>query len=191
MTYAEDWGELHYEPDTVIESVANNGHTVQYNFERGRDYAVVDGTRYDLIQVHFHAPAEHTINGVRYPIELHLVHASTDGDYLVYSVMGEQGPAAPAFEFLGRFLPVAPGETKQVSVAHSFETEADLEQDEVIFVYEGSLTTPPCSERVLWMIFREPLTLAPEQIDQLQALMPADNYRGTQPLNGRVVERAE
>jgi len=69
--------------------------------------------------------------------------------------------------------------------------EAEPDESDVAFVYEGSLPTPPCSERVLWLVFKEPMPLAPKQLEQQQSLSPVDNDRGAQPRNGRVADRAE
>ncbi len=176
--------EEHYPAETVIESVTNNGHTIQYNFVAGDNYAIYEGERFNLLQVHFHAPAEHTINGVRYPLEMHLVHKSEGGDYLVYGVMAAQGETSEEFAFLANYLPVEPGETKPVGESRSFGI---AEEGGNYFYYQGSLTTPPCTERVHWIVFHEPMTLGVDQIERLQALMPVDNYRDTQPANERTV----
>lgn len=178
--------EYHYTPETHVESVTNNGHTIRYDFDPKGNYIVHEGARFELSQVHFHAPSEHTINGVRYPLEMHEVHTSDDGGYIVFSVLFEQGPSSEEFTFLETFLPVTPGETKPVDASHVFgETASD--DAEQFFYYEGSLTTPPCTERVEWIVRRTPATASEAQIARLTALMPEDNFRDVQPLNGRTV----
>ena len=77
-----------YSPSAV--NIVNNGHTIQVNYDAG-SYIEIDGVRYDLVQFHFHAPSEHTINGKRYPAELHLVHKSASGELAVVGVMFEKG----------------------------------------------------------------------------------------------------
>ncbi|MEM7152539.1 MAG: carbonic anhydrase family protein [Myxococcota bacterium] len=180
-----DAGELHYAESTHIESVTNNGHTIRYDFRPGDNYLRAEDQRFDLMQVHFHAPSEHTINGVRYPLEMHLVHRTDDGDFLVYAILAQQGEPSAEAQFLTRHLPVQPGESRPVAESHTFEDGGDS----TFFYYEGSLTTPPCTERVHWVVFREPVSVGEEQLATLQTLMPKDNYRDAQPLNGRTVYR--
>jgi carbonic anhydrase len=116
---------------------------------------------------------------------MHDVHPSDDGSYIVFAQLFEQGTANDEFTFLEQFLPVRKGQTTPVGQAHRFgEGTAD---DEEFFYYEGSLTTPPCTERVEWVILRTPATASEEQIARLTALMPEDNFRDVQPLNGRTV----
>jgi carbonic anhydrase len=179
---------IDYPPATRIHDVVNNGHSIQYDFDRG-DTINFRGDSYALVQVHFHEPSEHTINGLRYPIEMHLVHYSEARDeYTVLAVMGEEGRDSAAFTFLEAYLPVAPGEEKVIDRPFSLRSALPPVL-EPRFHYRGSLTTPPCSENVNWVVFRNPVTLSHEQVVQLQALMPLNNYRGTQERGARVVSQ--
>jgi carbonic anhydrase len=184
---SENWPlVLRYPPQTHIHDVVNNGHSIQYDFDEG-DEIVFRGARYALKQVHFHEPSEHTINGLRYPIEMHLVHYSEErNEFAVLALMGEEGRSSAAFEFLERYLPLPPGETRVIDRAFSLRSAlpALLEPR---FHYRGSLTTPPCSENVNWIVFRTPITLSHEQVLEMQRMMPLNNYRGIQALNGRSV----
>ncbi len=174
--------DLYYADETRIHDVTNNGHSIQYNFETG-DYILVNGLKYDLKQVHFHEPSEHTIDGVRYPLEMHLVHMDDSGQYTVISVMAKEGEGSIPFDFLESFLPLKAGESKKVD--RPFNMNDNLPELKDYFFYTGSLTTPPCTEGVNWYIFKEPITVSLEQVDLLKNLMPINNYRNEQPHNGR------
>ncbi|WP_298330478.1 carbonic anhydrase family protein [uncultured Dokdonia sp.] len=173
-----------YSDSTHIHDVVNNGHSIQYNFDAG-DYITLDNKRYELKQFHFHEPAEHLIDGVRYPMVLHLVHISDAGEYAVFAVMAKEGVSSSPFDFLESYLPLNVEETKVVDTA--FDMNLNLPEDKTYFNYTGSLTTPPCTERVEWFIFKEPITVSLEQVEKLKALMPLNNYRDEQPQNGRVI----
>ncbi|MBD1262242.1 carbonic anhydrase family protein [Maribacter polysiphoniae] len=173
---------LHYAENTKIHDVTNNGHSIQYNFESG-DNIMVNGLRYDLKQVHFHEPSEHTIDGVRYPLEMHLVHINDSGQYTVIAVMAKEGVSSIPFDFLESFLPLKAGEKKEVDLP--FNMNDNLPSNKDYFFYTGSLTTPPCTEGVNWYILKEPITVSLEQVDLLKKLMPINNYRNEQPHNGR------
>ena len=123
---------------------------------------------------------------MRYPIEIHLVHQKEDGATLVLAIMALEGKDNLPFTFLESFLPVQIGETKNLGMA--FDIASILPGNKTYFFYEGSFTTPPCSEGVHWIILQTPITISLEQVLVLQKLMPLNNYRNQQPLNGRVVK---
>lgn len=178
---------FYYSKNVKIHDVTNNGHSIQYNFEKG-DYAVVKNEKYDLIQIHFHEPSEHTINGVRYPIETHLVHINQkDKSIVVFAILGIEGESNEVFEFLEEYLPLAIGETKEIDSYFDFNLIVPNTRD--YYNYMGSLTTPPCTEGVGWYVFTSPITLSLEQVKKLQQVMPFNNYRNEQPLNNRIVKQ--
>lgn len=180
-----------YQVISHLESLTNNGHTIQYNFEADSNFLVYHRSKFKLMQFHFHSPSEHTVNGVRYPLEIHAVHFNeNDSAYIVFSMLVQQGNPDPAFTFLEKYLPLKAGETKMIDAHYNFDEaypELVNEESAEIYTYRGSLTTPPCAERVLWMILKEPIRASAEQIELLQVLMPDNNYRETQPLNGRQI----
>jgi carbonic anhydrase len=178
--------DMHYYGQVRIHEVTNNGHSIQYNFEAG-DYISLRDVRYDLKQIHFHEAAEHTLNGVRYPLEMHMVHVNADNEIAVFAIMAMEGAPSEPFTFLENYLPVDPGETKIIDAC--FDLNLNLPEGRDYYTYQGSLTTPPCTEGVTWIVFREPITVSVEQVKELQRLMPLNNYRGEQPLKGRVVKR--
>ncbi len=175
---------VQYAASTHIHDVVNNGHTIQYNFEVG-DFILLNNVKLALKQFHIHEPAEHLIDGVRFPMELHLVHQNEKGEYAVLSVMAKEGINSDPFEFLERFLPLEVGDVQTVDLA--FDMNFSLPEDKAYFTYMGSLTTPPCTENVQWFIFREPITVSLEQVNKIKKLMPLNNYRGIQPQNSRPV----
>jgi len=176
--------EIHYASSVKIHDVTNNGHSIQYNFEKG-DYLTLGGTSYELKQIHFHEAAEHTINGVRYPLEIHMVHISEKGEVAVLAIMAMEGRSSAPFSFLESYLPIDVGETKPIDT--HFDMNLNLPEQREYYAYNGSLTTPPCTEGVRWFVFKQPISVSLDQVKQLQRLMPLNNYRDEQPLNGRKV----
>lgn len=177
---------LHYSPQTDIYDAVNNGHSIQFDFAKGDEVEFM-GVRYALKQLHFHEPSEHTLNGVRYPIEMHMVHYNEGVNrYTVLSVLGYEGKPSAGYDKLEKALPLAVGETKPIQQAFDLK---DILPSALTprFHYEGSLTTPPCTESVHWVVFEEPFMLSETQVNLLNKNMPANNYRGVQPLNQRRV----
>jgi len=175
---------FHYAPQTKITDAVNNGHSIQFNFDEG-NFIYYNGKEYKLKQLHFHEDSEHTVNGMRYPIEMHLVHVSDDGQIAVVGVLGMEGADSQLFEFFDKFLPIAVDEHK--SIHQPLNLKSFLPKDDTYFSYTGSLTTPPCSENVNWILFKKPIVLSVQEVKHLKKLMPIHNYRPTQPLNGRTV----
>lgn len=163
--------------------VVNNGHTVQVNFPEGNTMTV-GGTTYKLLQYHFHASSEHTIDGKSYPLEAHLVHKTDDGKLGVIGVMLEQGAENPAIAEVFSNLPKAPGKIAKDDVKVNPATL--LPEQLSYYNYSGSLTTPPCSEGVNWMVLTTPVEASAEQISAFTSIF-AENNRPVQALNERVV----
>ncbi len=180
--------QIFYADSTHIYNVVNNGHTIQYNFAEG-DYIMLEEERFDLKQFHFHEPAEHLIEGIRYPMVIHLVHRSATGDYAVLAVMAKEDKSSEPFDFLERYLPIQQGDTILVDLA--FDMNLNLPEVRAYFSYTGSLTTPPCTENVKWFIFRDPITVSLEQVEVLRKLMPLNNYRNEQDRNNRIILLSE
>jgi len=176
---------IFYSSNVKIHEVTNNGHSIQYNFEKG-DYITINDEKYELKQIHFHEASEHTINGIRYPLEMHMVHVAKNNKISVLAVLAKEGESSEPFAFLENYLPVKNGETKQINT--NFDLNLNLPINKEYYTYGGSLTTPPCTESVSWYIFKAPITISLNQVKQLQELMPLNNYRNEQPVNGRVVK---
>ena len=172
-----------YAPGPI--SILNNGHTIQVDHAPGNGITL-DGTRYELVQFHFHHGSEHTVNGVRFPLEMHLVHRGDNGALAVVGVLFEEGSVNNALESIWNHLPRESGAATPVPV--ELDARALLPERLTSWRYAGSLTTPPCTEGVSWVVMTEPVTLSATQIEAFGAIF-FGNYRPVQPLNGRVVER--
>lgn len=161
--------------------VLNNGHTIQVDCAGGGQM-VVDDTVYSLLQFHFHHPSEHTIDGAPFDMECHFVHKAADGGLAVLGVMIATGAFNPALEAVFKIMPAEGGKT--VTGPAQFDPNTLLPKSWVSFRYAGSLTTPPCSEVVQWVVLRTPISASSEQIARFTKLF-ANNARPVQPLNRR------
>lgn len=167
---------------TMGASVVNNGHTLQVNVGNA-GVITLAGKTYTLKQFHFHHPSEHTIDGRAFPLEAHFVHAASDGDLAVIGVLFEEGDANPALDPIWASAPIREGE---VHINAKIDPYAFMPPTVGVFRYEGSLTTPPCSETVHWTVMVAPATASPSQLTAFGSLFPG-NARPVQPLNRRYV----
>ena len=175
---------IFYSPETILNKVDNNGHSIQFDFNQG-DSIQYKKDFYHLKQIHFHEPAEHLVNGIRYPIEIHFVHQSDKGNLTVLGIFGEEGETSDLFQFFKTFLPIKNGESKEINYPVDLSSLYPKSKD--YYSYSGSLTTPPCSENVNWVLFKDQLILSYNQVLKLKSNMPINNYRKEQPLNARKV----
>ena len=184
-----------YHPTTSL-NIRNNGHTIELAYPEG-NWIEVDRTRYQLLQFHFHTPSEHTIAGKLFDMEMHFVHKSEEGNLAVVGLLIESGRHNPAFDPVWTHLPAIPGETQRVEINEMFPIDASLmlspngqAPDEGVqplsgyYSYDGSLTTPPCSEGVKWIVLTTPVQMSGAQIAAFKAIVHTNN-RPVQPLNGR------
>jgi len=171
---------FHYQPSGL--TILNNGHTIQVNYDKG-SAITLEGTTYDLVQFHFHAPSEHTLAGQSAPMELHLVHRSTNQTLAVVGVLIQRGGANPAYDAVLNHLPAQEQAAMPVAGV-TVDAASLLPADRSYYRYNGSLTTPPCSEGVKWQVLRTPVTLSDAQIAAFTKLYPND-ARPVQPLNAR------
>jgi carbonic anhydrase len=173
-------------------SVVNNGHTVQANLQidKARCGITLAGVAYDLAQFHVHTPSEHMINGKHAPLEIHLVHRSSDGNLAVVGLLVQPGAANGELE---KILRIAPEHEGEGGIAVGVNLDKVIPTSHANYRYPGSLTTPPCTEHVQWIVMQTPITMAEEQIDKIEALFtgaefPEGNARPVQPLGARKVE---
>ncbi len=164
--------------------IFNNGHTVQVNFKTG-NMLVLDSAPYQMKQVHFHAPSENKINGKSFPLEAHFVHADSKGNLTVIGVMFKEGKANLGLTKLWAQLPDKEGEP--VPVKNRVIPSELIPENRGYYRFSGSLTTPPCSEGVRWIMMKTPMTASKEQIEAFEQAVHHSNNRPVQALNGRVV----
>ena len=167
-------------------TLVNNGHTIQVNLPAGNNLQIGDQS-YELLQFHFHTPSEETVAGKHAAMVAHFVHRNAAGELGVVGVLLEQGKKNSAFEGIFQHLP-RPGEKLTVDDL-TLDLAALLPTDRHYYAYEGSLTTPPCSQGVRWMVLKTPVKLGAEQIKAFRRLFSA-NARPVQPLNGRIVKES-
>ncbi len=166
-------------------TIENTGQSIQVNPVPGSGL-VLDGVRYELRQFHFHHGSEHTVEGVRLPLEMHLVHQDGNGSTAVVGVLFRKGQENDALAPVWAHLPVRPSPAR--SIPGELDLASLLPEGRTAWRYRGSLTTPPCTEGVTWMIFTESLSLSRDQIRAFAAIYP-NNYRPVQPLGERVLYR--
>lgn len=198
--------KLNVSYSTLATNFVNNGHAVQanygagstlsddyhaaapykahVNYESGSTIGHLDST-FELKQFHFHSPSEHQRDGKNLPAEVHFVHADADGNLAVIGVFVEIGAAHPTIAQLWQKIPATEGQANALDSPISANDL--LPADRGYFYYPGSLTTPPCSEGVRWIVMKQPITMSEEQVAALRASIGFANNRPVQPLNGRII----
>lgn len=169
---------FHYQSARV--RALDNGHTIQVNVPPGSELHL-NGRTYHLGQFHFHDPSEHYVDGRAYPIEIHVVHQNQKGHVAVIGVLVETGSPNQSLADLWAMLLTRVGEQGS---ERTFDPRALLPPGTHHFSYHGSLTTPPCTEGVQWIVLRDPITMSAEQIGQFVSAI-GRNARPIQPLHGR------
>ncbi|HEY6355896.1 MAG TPA: carbonic anhydrase family protein [Burkholderiaceae bacterium] len=176
--------QFDYKPSAF--RVLDNGHTVQVNVAPGNSIEVM-GRRFELAQFHFHRPSEERIDGKQFDMVAHLVHKDVGGRLAVVAVLLERGSAHALVQSVWNNLPLERGD--EVSARAPLDLNQLLPQDTRYFTYMGSLTTPPCSEGVLWMVMQRPVSVSAEQIDVFARLYPM-NARPVQQASGRLIKQS-
>jgi len=166
--------------------VVNNGHTIQANIATGNTFTN-DAGRFDLKQFHFHAPSENTINGKSFPMEVHFVHADKQGRLAVIGVMFEQGQENKTLAKLWSKMPQTAGEKNDLTNLLNGKDLMPVSSD--YFRFNGSLTTPPCSEGVRWFVLKDPISASQAQIEQFSKTMGRDTNRPVQDINARIIAK--
>lgn len=167
--------------------VIDNGHTVQVNVSPG-NFIQMGGRRWELVQFHFHRPSEERVDGRQFDMVAHLVHKDVDGRLAVVAVLLERGSAQPVVQTVWNNLPLEKGE--EVAGTTVLDLNYLLPPDRRYYTYMGSLTTPPCSEGVTWVVLRQPVPLSQQQIDIFSRLYPM-NARPVQQAAGRLIKQSQ
>lgn len=166
-------------------TIHNNGHTIQVNVEPGNTVTAGEQV-YELKQFHFHSPSEHTVEGRSFPMEVHLVHQNSNGDILVIAVLLDKGRTNRTIKELWRRMPDHEGEENSLRRIDVYQI---LPQTHEYYRYNGSLTTPPCTEGVRWMVMKEIGEVSRRQTDTFMRVMEQPNNRPVQLLNARPILR--
>jgi len=167
--------------------IVDNGHTVQINYAEGSSISIA-GVRYDLKQFHFHKPSEERVNGKLYDMVAHLVHQSADGRLAVVAVLMEGGAQNEFLAAVWPHLPLEAGREMELPDV-TIDVTTLLPESRTYFAFMGSLTTPPCSEGVLWLVMKTPVAISPGQVAVFGKLYKM-NARPVQAGNGRLIKES-
>lgn len=180
---ALDLVDIEFRYGESANNIFNNGHTIQVNVDAG-SAIIYNGITYDLLQFHFHSPSEHTIDGIPAPLEIHFVHQdSNSGALAVVGIMLTEGESdSEAYAAVFDHLPAQVGAPK--ATGEPIVLAALLPEARAYFTYQGSLTTPPCSEIARWLLLDHPVSLSAQQIAAFTAIYDG-NARPVQPMGKR------
>ncbi|WP_159737249.1 carbonic anhydrase [Vibrio atypicus] len=177
-----DLKDLQFDYEGKVISLLNNGHTLQTSLE-GSNTLKVDGKAFQLKQFHFHTPSENHVDGKEYPLEAHFVHADEQGNLAVVAVFFKLGESNST---LAKLLQNIPSKDQNIAIKVPFDADALIPSDKEYYRFSGSLTTPPCSEGVRWLVLKDVQSISPEQVKQFANVM-GENNRPIQALNARVI----
>jgi carbonic anhydrase len=178
--------QFNYTPSNA--TVVNNGHTIQVDVQ-GENSILVRGSTYRLLQFHFHTPSEEQVNGKRFSMVAHLVHKNDAGQLAVVAVLMDLGEMNPLIDKVWTYMPLDKGD-KVTMPRDMLNLNELLPGDQRYFQFLGSLTTPPCSEDVLWLVLKEPVKVAKAQHRLFSQIYP-HNARPLQAVNDRPIRNAQ
>uniref|UniRef100_A0A0D3H0D6 Carbonic anhydrase n=1 Tax=Oryza barthii TaxID=65489 RepID=A0A0D3H0D6_9ORYZ len=184
LTLAPGLGNLNYTYQNANASVVNRGHDIMVRFDGDVGSLKINGTTYQLRQMHWHTPSEHTIDGRRYDMELHMVHLNAQNQAAVIGILYTIGTTPD--EFLQKMEPyiiaISNQEGKEKMVVGGADPNVAKGKDTVYYRYMGSFTTPPCTEGVIWTVVRKVRTVSLSQITLLKAAVLMGNENNARPL---------
>ncbi|KAK9058603.1 hypothetical protein SSX86_023445 [Deinandra increscens subsp. villosa] len=184
-------GRLDRDYKSANATLINRGHDMMLRWMGGAGHIHINGTEYQLDQLHWHTPSEHTVNGRRYNLELHLVHQSADGKIAVVGIMYKIGRPDSVLSLMEPYFK-ALASTKGVEMSVGFMDPRDIKiGSRKYYRYIGSLTTPPCHQNVIWTIVKKVRTVSREQLHGFHGAVHDDaksNARPVQPLNKRWIK---
>lgn len=182
-----DQPDIDFSYAPAMSKVSNNGHAILIEPPSGQTLSI-GGATYEWLQAHLHVPSEHRLDTATFAMEMHFVHKNAENGLAVLGVLIREGAEHPAF---GQIISATPREIgKEHALDLLFDPEAFLPADRVHFRYEGSLTTPPCTEGVLWHVLRTPIEASTAQVSAIRAAM-GENARALQGLGVRDVSVGE
>jgi carbonic anhydrase len=171
-------------PPAGATEILNNGHTVQVNYAPGSTI-VVGGRAFELKQFHFHSPSENQIDGKQFALEAHLVHADASGNLVVLAVMFDEGAPNAFLEKIWDKMPTNEG--GEAKFQAGLNVTQMLPANKSYYYFNGSLTTPPCTEGVRWLVMKSPVTVSKAQVERFAKAVGHPNNRPLQPVNARPV----
>jgi carbonic anhydrase len=177
--------QFNYSPSPL--TIIDNGHTIEVSYAPG-SFIVIDGQRYDLVQFHFHRPSEEHVDGRGYSMVAHLVHKNQKGEVAVVAVLLREGKTNAFLDSVWAHIPSDKGHEHAVAGATVNIAEL-LPAKQGYYTFEGSLTTPPCTEHVKWLVLKSPVELSAAQIGVFAKRYP-NNARPLQALNDRVIRES-
>ncbi|QGU87578.1 carbonic anhydrase [Erwinia sorbitola] len=167
-----------------VQEVLNTGYTIQVNTGAG-NLLHLDNDAFTLQQFHFHAPGENEIEGKQYPLEAHFVYKNAQGALAVVALMFREGKGNPQLDNAWEQIPT---EAKKIIVLDkAVDISTLIPTQSEYYRFSGSLTTPPCSEGVRWLVLKDIASVSSGQINHFRTVISYDNNRPIQPLNGRVI----
>lgn len=169
-------------------SVVNNGHTIQVDVQ-GDNTLTVRGSVYKLLQFHFHTPSEERVNSRGFAMVAHLVHRNAEGQLAVVALLMDPGSANSLINKVWTYMPLDSGDRVRMP-QNLLDLNELLPKDQRYYQFMGSLTTPPCTEGVLWNVIKQPISVGRDQIRLFSQLF-SNNARPIQALNGRPVRSAQ
>lgn len=178
--------QFNYQPSSG--TVVNNGHTIQVDLT-GDNSMTVRGSTYKLLQFHFHHPSEERVDYRGFAMVAHLVHRNSEGQLAVVAVLLDPGVANALINKVWTYMPLDTGDRVRMP-AGLIDMNELLPKDQRYYQFMGSLTTPPCTEGVLWLVLKQPTTVSRDQIRLFSQLFP-NNARPVQAVNGRAVRNAQ
>ncbi|RBW71006.1 carbonic anhydrase [Bacillus taeanensis] len=177
--------KINYHSTTV--SLNNNGNRISITDVSKNNTIELSEKTYKLNQIHIHTPSEHQLNSQHYEMELHFLHEDKRANLVVFAVFVQEGSEKESLAELITNLSQQKLET-EVQLNQTVDLLSMLPNDFTTFRYDGSLTTPPCTERVKWLVFEQPIEMSKEQIAAFQAVI-SENNRPIQPQNEREIAK--
>ncbi|KAL5546403.1 hypothetical protein UlMin_006090 [Ulmus minor] len=187
-------GELKRDYKPASATLENRGYEISVIWKKDAGKITINGSDYRLLQCHWHTPSEHKINGESFDLELHMVHQNnTTRQIAVVGILYKYGPSDPFLSLLYKQIRKLHPGIQKIDLGNVYPGDVEFSKpsrSKKYYRYSGSLTTPPCSENVIWTLLHEVRTVSKEQVEVLKkAVYPGyeKNARPTQPLNGRKV----
>ena len=184
LVETDDLNPIEFNYHAHSTDVVNNGHAIQVDVD-SHSSINIDGLHFVLKQFHFHSPSENEINGRSFPLEAHFVHATKDGRLAVVAVLYELGEKNDVLDKIFAAMPKEANHKAPLDISSKMIDEL-LPKDKDYYYFSGSLTTPPCSENVKWMVLKSYQTLSKDQLKQFTDVIEGNN-RPVQPINARKV----